>query len=232
MKTFCQSSSAIYGKKKLVIIDDLDNINEQSQQVFRNYIDKYKRNVCFVSVCTNIQKVIESIQSRLHIVKLPNTTSGQIKDVMLRIIHEEHIDISDDAINHILTMSQLSIRNMINYIEKIYIYGKSVDLKTCKMICSNISFQKFEMYIDNLSQNNLKESIAILYNIYDYGYSVIDILDFFFVFTKQTEMISEDTKYKIIPYICKYITIFHDIHEDAIELALFTNNIIPIFQNV
>ena len=100
------------------------------------------------------------------------------------------------------------------------------------MICSNISFQKFEMYIDNLSQNNLKESIAILYNIYDYGYSVIDILDFFFVFTKQTEMISEDTKYKIIPYICKYITIFHDIHEDAIELALFTNNIIPIFQNV
>jgi len=232
MKTFCQSSSAIYGKKKLVIIDDLDNINEQSQQVFRNYIDKYKRNVCFVSVCTNIQKVIESIQSRLHIVKLPNTTSGQIKDVMLRIIHEEHIDISDDAINHILTMSQLSIRNMINYIEKIYIYGKSVDLKICKMICSNISFQKFEMYIDNLSQNNLKESIAILYNIYDYGYSVIDILDFFFVFTKQTEMISEDTKYKIIPYICKYITIFHDIHEDAIELALFTNNIIPIFQNV
>jgi len=129
-------------------------------------------------------------------------------------------------------MSQLSIRNMINYIEKIYIYGKSVDLKICKMICSNISFQKFEMYIDNLSQNNLKESIAILYNIYDYGYSVIDILDFFFVFTKQTEMISEDTKYKIIPYICKYITIFHDIHEDAIELALFTNNIIPIFQNV
>jgi DNA polymerase III delta prime subunit len=40
MKTFCQSQSSIYGKKKMVIIDDIDTINEQSQQVFRNYIDK------------------------------------------------------------------------------------------------------------------------------------------------------------------------------------------------
>jgi len=45
-------------------------------------------------------------------------------------------------------------------------------------------------------------------------------------------MMDEDTKYKLIPYICKYISIFHDIHEDAIELAVFTNNIIPLFQNI
>ena len=70
MKTFCQSHSSIYGKKKMVIIDDLDNINEQSQQVLRNYIDKYKQNVHFVTVCTNLQKVIESLQSRLHMIKI------------------------------------------------------------------------------------------------------------------------------------------------------------------
>ena len=51
MKTFCQSHSSIHGKKKLVIIDDIDTINEQSQQVFRNYIDKYKHNIHFISVC-------------------------------------------------------------------------------------------------------------------------------------------------------------------------------------
>ena len=70
MKTFSQSKSSIYGKKKIVIVDDLDLINEQCQQVFRNHIDKYKANIHFISVCSNIHKVIESIQSRLHIVKL------------------------------------------------------------------------------------------------------------------------------------------------------------------
>jgi hypothetical protein len=35
-------------------------------------------------------------------------------------------------------------------------------------------------------------------------------------------------KYTIIPIICKYITTFHNVHEDEIELALFTNNLIQM----
>lgn len=230
MKTFCQSHTAIYGKKKLVIIDDIDNINEQCQQVFRNYIDKYKKNIHFISVCTNIQKVIESIQSRTHIIKLSNSTNEQVSDIMSRIIRNENIEITEDARKYVVSMSQSSIRNMINYIEKSYIYRKPVDLETCKNICSNISFQRFEQYIENVKNNNLNAAITILYDIHDYGYSVIDILDFLFTYVKQTDIIDENVKYQIIPYICKYITVFNDIHEHEIELALFTNNIIEIMQ--
>ena len=229
MKTFCQSHSSIHGKKKLVIVDDIDNINEQSQQVFRNYIDKYKKNIHFISVCTNIQKVIESIQSRTHIIKLSNTTNEQVNQIMLHIIKQENIDISEEAKKYILFMSNSSIRNMINFIEKVYIYGKPVDLESCKNICSSISFNTFEKYIDNIINNQLQSAIRILYDIHDYGYSVIDILDYFFTFIKQTDKIDEDIKYQIIPFICKYITVFHNIHEDAIELAVFTNNLIKLF---
>jgi len=229
MKTFCQSHSSIHGKKKLVIVDDIDNINEQSQQVFRNYIDKYKKNIHFISVCTNIQKVIESIQSRTHIIKLSSTTNEQINQIMSRIIKQENIDITEEAKKYILFMSNSSIRNMINFIEKVYIYGKPVDLESCKNICSSISFNTFEKYIDNITNNQLQSAIRILYDIHDYGYSVIDILDYFFTFIKQTDKIDEDIKYQIIPFICKYITVFHNIHEDAIELAVFTNNLIKLF---
>jgi DNA polymerase III delta prime subunit len=84
MKTFCQSHCSIYGKKKMIVIDDLDTVNEQSQQVFRNYIDKYKHNIHFISVCTNIQKVIESIQSRIHIIQLQAPTNDEIKSLEIR----------------------------------------------------------------------------------------------------------------------------------------------------
>ena len=70
LKTFCQTHSLIKRKKKLVVIDDIDTINEFSQQVFRNFIDNYSNNVSFICSCTNIQKVIESIQSRLLILNL------------------------------------------------------------------------------------------------------------------------------------------------------------------
>lgn len=228
MKTFCQSHSSIYGKKKLLIIDDIDNINEQSQQVFRNYIDKYKHNIHFISVCSNIQKVIESIQSRVHIIQIPQSSKSQIETIMEKIIDNENIVIDKTAKDYLLMMSGSSIRILINYLEKMYILGEPIDIELCKKLCSNISFQNFENYIDKIKNHDLSGAIDILYSIYDYGYSVIDILDYFFTFIKITTIIDEETKYKIIPILCKYITVFHNLHEDCIELALFSNNLYKI----
>ena len=236
MKTFSQSHSNIFGKKKLIVIDDLDMINEQSQQVFRNYIDKYKNNINFISVCSNIQKVIESIQSRVHILKIFPPNKKELTSIMNKIIHQDNIVIDDLSKEYILLISNNSIRNLINILEKMYIMKEPIHIELCKQLCCNISFQLFEKYIlllkNNSSTNNsivqyqnLTESIQILYNIHEYGYSVIDILDYFFTFIKTTELLTENEKYKIIPFLCKYITIFHNLHEDVIELALFTNNL-------
>ncbi len=51
---------------------------------------------------------------------------------------------------------------------------------------------------------------------------MIDILDYFYVFLKSCDL-TEDLKYRIVPIVCKYITIFNKLHEDSIELAFFTN---------
>jgi len=230
MKTFCQSHSAIHGRKKMVIIDDIDNINEQSQQVCRNYIDKYKHNIHFISVCSNIQKVIESIQSRVHILQITPPSNEQIEGIMNKIIDVENIQMDKESKEYLLTISNSSIRILINYLEKIYIVNKPMTIELCKKICSNISFQQFETYFDKLKNRDLVGAIDIIFGIHDYGYSVIDILDYFFAFVKITSIIDEETKYRLIPFLCKYITIFHNVHEDGIELALFTNNLYELLQ--
>ena len=79
VKTFCQIKSSIPNKKKIIMIDDFDYINEQSQQVFRNCLDKYNNNVHFITSCKNTQKIIDSIQSRVTIIKLKPLT--QKKDL-------------------------------------------------------------------------------------------------------------------------------------------------------
>lgn len=242
MKTFCQSQCSIYGKKKMIIIDDLDSINEQSQQVFRNYIDKYKHNIHFVSVCSNIQKVIESIQSRIHIIKINPPGETEIRNIMEHIMEQEKIVLDKESCDYILQISNGSGRNgsgrngsirvLINYLEKFYIYGKPVDIHICKKMCSNISLQTFEDYITCLKEDRLKDAIDMLYSVYDYGYSVIDILDYFFTFVKSTGHLDETMKYNMIPYLCKYITIFNKLHEDVIELAFFTNGLYCIFREI
>jgi len=209
----------------LVIIDDIDSINEQSQQVFRNYIDKYKNNIQFISVCSNLQKVIESIQSRTHIIKIDQPTETDIKSIMNKIIVTENISIDNESKEYLIKISDNSIRLLINYLEKIYILGIPITIDICKKIVSTVSDELLEKYIKHLQKKETQSAIKIIYNIFDCGYSVIDILDYFITFIKQTTILSEDTKYEIIPYLCKYITIVHNIHENEIELALFTNNL-------
>jgi DNA polymerase III gamma/tau subunit len=153
---------------------------------------------------------------------------------MDNIIEKENIKIDKDSNDYLIQTSENSIRNIINNLEKIFIIKSNddasidIDLETCKKLCSTISYNQFEEYITALCEKenfDIKKPIKIIYSIHNYGYSVIDILDTFFSFVKYTNLLTETQKYKIITVICKYTTIFHNIHEDAIELALFTNEI-------
>jgi len=229
LKIFCQTASLVHGFKKIVLLDDVDIINEQSQQVFRNCMDKYSHKVHFISSCTNVQKVVDSLQSRNIIIKINQIEDACLEKILEKIIKKENINITPEAQKFILNISNVSIRILINYLEKIKILNTSVDLSIVKLLCTNISFHIFEDYTRSLTEKKLQPCIKILYSLYDQGYSVMDILDNYFLFIKTTPLINETNKYKITKILCKYMTIFHNIHEDEIELALFTNNLIELF---
>jgi len=231
VKTFCQTCTNIKGKKKIVVLDDIDFINEQSQQVFRNCIDKFSHNVHFIASCSNNQKVIESIQSRLNIVKIKPLPKERLIQIISEIKVKENIEIDDDALDFVINISNNMIKILINYMEKFKLLNEKITLNTAKQLCTNISFQCFEAYTLHILNDNLLEAIREIQDIYDKGYSVMDILDNYFIFIKSTNILDEDRKYNIVSYLCKYITIFHNIHEDNIELALFTNNLMKILSN-
>ena len=228
VKTFCQTCSSINGKKKIIVLDDIDIINEQSQQVFRNYIDKYSHNVHFISSCSNSQKVIESLQSRFIIIKIKTLQKNNLENIFQKIANAENISISPNAIDFILNVSNNNAKILINYMEKFKLLNIPINLELAINVCTNISFFTFEEYTTFLKNKDLSSAVKLLYCIYDKGYSVMDILDNYFLFVKNTDIISEDEKYEVIPIICKYITVFHNIHEDEIELALFSNNLFSI----
>jgi len=229
LKIFCQTASLVHGFKKIVLLDDVDIINEQSQQVFRNCMDKYSHKVHFISSCTNVQKVVDSLQSRNIIIKINQIEDSCLEKILAKVIKKENITITPEAQRFVLNISNVSIRILINYLEKIKILNTPVDLSIVKLLCTNISFHIFEDYTRSLTEKKLENCIKILYALYDQGYSVMDILDNYFLFIKTTPLINETNKYKITKILCKYMTIFHNIHEDEIELALFTNNLIELF---
>jgi replication factor C subunit 2/4 len=229
MKIFCQSSSSIKHKKKLIIIDDLDTINDQGQQVFRSILDKYNNNVHCIASCSNMLKVIDSIQSRMNIIKIMPLHTDKLSNIIQHICKNEDIRVTPEVEKYIISLSNNSIRVISNYLEKFKLIDTEITIEIAIDMCTNISFKEFDLYTTYCKRDkDIKKAIKVLYTIFERGYSVMDILDNYFMYIKTTSILNEEEKYKIIPYICKYITIFNTIHEDEIELTLFTNNIINI----
>jgi DNA polymerase III gamma/tau subunit len=151
-------------------------------------------------------------------------------NIIDKICRNENIKISSDVINFIISISNKSVRIIVNYLEKFKLLDREITIDLANKICTNISFHEFNDYT-NMCKNekDLRGAIKLIYKFSERGYSVMDILDNYFVYLKATPLLTEDEKYTIIPYICKYITIFNNLHEDDIELAHFTNNLVNLF---
>jgi DNA polymerase III delta prime subunit len=225
VKNFCQTIT-LSNKKKTIIIDDIDSINEQCQQVFRNYIDKYSNNINVIMSCSNIHKIIDTLKSRVSILKIESINKNIIDNIVTRIVCNEKIKIEDSVKEKLYQISNYSIRNIINYLEKIKLYNKSITEENLYILCSNISYFSLEKYTKLCMENNFNESLKILYNFYNIGYTLMDIYDEYFIYIKYSNILNNKEKIMINKILCKYISIFYNIHEDPIELAFFNKEII------
>ena len=174
VKVFCQTMTMIPNRKKIVLLDDIDLINEQGQQVFRNCIDKYSHNVHFISSCTNIQKVVDTFQTRNIIIKINQLNQGCLNKIMWKIKNNENLMIMKDAEGFLLQVSNGSVRTLINYLEKIKLIGREITYDIANKICTNISFHRFEEYTREVLRcdtdgGGLRAANAILFQLNDEG---------------------------------------------------------------
>ena len=68
-------------------------------------------------------------------------------------------------------------------------------------------------------------SSKILLDIYNLGFSVIDIYDEMLQYIKYIDL-DENKKYLIIQILTKYISIFYDGQEHELQLITFSNTLI------
>ena len=223
VKTFCQIPSSIPFRRKIILLDDMDTMNEQSQQIFRNLMDKYSHNVFFMASCSNVHKIIESLQSRFSSIKLHSLSASFLKTTMGRVKKTENINITPSAELCILGVCGKSVHTLLSYLEKFKLMEEKITSEVAQRVCTNISHQELTTYTNAIfCELNLLKGIKIIESINEQGYSVIDILDSYFQFVKITDILSEQQKYEIIKRICKYITYFYVGHEEDLELSLFT----------
>jgi replication factor C subunit 2/4 len=162
-------SKQVFSGKKLIILDEADNLTYDAQSALRRIIEIYSKNTRFCFICNYISKIIEPIKSRCNLFHFKKYSKPFIYKQLSGIIQKE--DISEkysSIIDDIIRMSDSDIRKSIIYLE---IFTKipydilcNINLKTMAGEIDEIQFNKI------MEENDFDKIITFLKN---YSYNEI-----------------------------------------------------------
>ena len=131
--TFCSSVSLLdenIGKKKVVLLEEFDNLTKDSFLSLRSLIEKYARNVYFLANCNYVGNIPAPILSRFTIFYMDplddnekNQLSAMFKERMAIILNALKISYTDETITRFLNRFFPDFRSVIKTIQSIYSRG-------------------------------------------------------------------------------------------------------------
>lgn len=219
MDSFCkQKIINIPAKKKMFIIDDIDNIPEKIQNIIALIMEKYPNNY-YTFTCNSTSSVSELIQSRCLMLHIQRPTYEHISLHLKNICKQEKCKYAEDAIERICFISQGDVRLAINNLQLLCNSFGEVTLENIDKICdvpNMVLIQKIITYcMKNDAVNALKDGIKL----YNDGYESSDILGGIFdVLKMPTCKIPDDTKFKMLNVIGKVRYIICKKNDSLVQL--------------
>lgn len=203
-------------KRKFVIIYHFDNFSDILQANFKNYINN---NIFYIFCTKSINKIYETIITRTKHIYFDNLSSENIIKYINNLSQLNKIELKQEDIDFILEkkMNKNEIKNIFNYVRLL----NKVDIKDIIENQYCIDNKNIETYFNHIEKNDLKESIKILFNIHDKGYSLIDIYFFIYEYIKNT-MKNEN----VIHLVAYYINKIYEGYDSKLSLVFFTKDCI------
>lgn len=191
--------------KKIVIIDNYEEINLEHQYLLRSIIKKYNNNTSFLFFFNNSNKIIEQLSCFFLILKLNKNSHEEYFNYLKNIINKEKINISNNILNHIIQISN-NFREIINNFTILlnYYFSNQSNINNQNDLENilNISDKKYAFQIFLLCDNNdIFNVIKLINKLINNGYSIFDIFQILTTYIKFFENIEYEKKIKYIELI-------------------------------
>ncbi|MDR0984926.1 MAG: DNA polymerase III subunit gamma/tau [Endomicrobium sp.] len=175
--------SNINSKYKIYIIDEAQQITSYAFNVLLKTLEEPPKCVVFILVTTEQYKIPITILSRCQRYRFKSISNSSIKDFLEKITKKEHLEITDEALNIIVSLSNGSIRDSLILLEQI---SNMKDIKITsehiKELIGIVPNNIILVMIKSLLQKDIKMIFKIVNKIYKLGYNIIqftkDLRDF------------------------------------------------------
>ncbi|XP_013909502.1 PREDICTED: replication factor C subunit 5 [Thamnophis sirtalis] len=105
---------------KLVILDEADAMTQDAQNALRRVIEKFTENTRFCLICNYLSKIIPALQSRCTRFRFGPLTPELMVPRLKHVIEKENVDVSDDGMKALVTLSNGDMRRSLNILQSTY----------------------------------------------------------------------------------------------------------------
>jgi replication factor C subunit 2/4 len=184
-----------YPQHKLVILDEADSITLKAQNLLSNIITEFRKNTRIVFICNECTQIIESIQSKCMIIKYPKINYDNLYKKIEYICKNENIKYDIQGINTLLFVSDYDIRQIINNLECIYYSFQILNEESIYKLIDKPKLYYISEILNNCYNEDYIETINIIKNLYNKGYTPNDILLTFMKFLFENNLQNTNLKY-------------------------------------
>ncbi|KAI0257154.1 P-loop containing nucleoside triphosphate hydrolase protein [Lactifluus subvellereus] len=202
IKAFAQKKVTLPpGRHKIVILDEADSMTAGAQQALRRTMEIYSNTTRFCLACNMSNKIIEPIQSRCAILRYAKLADREILQRLLEICAEEKVEYNEDGLTALIFTSEGDMRQAINNLQSTWSGFGFVSGDNVFKVCDQPHPIVVQSMIRACSKGDIEHSMIKLQELWDQGYSAVDIIVTIFRVVKTFDELPEYTKLEYIKEI-------------------------------
>jgi DNA polymerase-3 subunit gamma/tau len=170
---------APFYKRKVIILDEVHMMSVQAQASFLKLLEEPPKNVTFILVTTNPEKITDTIRSRCLSMPLVPLSNNNIEDNIKFILEKEKVEYCEDIFSNICLYSKGSLRDAQQMLDRLLLFkdGNKISFSNVENILDIISVNQYMRLAGALCSKDFNKMIKVLDKWYEKGVD-LDLLFF------------------------------------------------------
>lgn len=163
-------------KKKMIILDEADNMTSKAQLLVSNLMDRYADKVMFGITCNSSSGIVEPIQSRCKKIRFKPLLKNEVIKRLQLICKIENVVYYDKGLDRIYYYGGGDLRKSINILQTVWEAYPKVNSKNVDMVSDIPSPMKYRRLLKTAENETLINLIKILDKELFSGNTPLDIV--------------------------------------------------------
>lgn len=163
IKSISRSAPVGENQYRLFVLFEAHRLTKNVQNSLRRTMENYSPTTRFAFSLKTPTSLIEAIRSRCYTINLSEPTHEEIKTKLKEITNQEEINISDEAIEAIIYLTNNDYVSSLNLIDALNTKEKEeITIKDIKKLSNKMKIRNYEKSLKKALEGKVKESINLI----------------------------------------------------------------------